>query len=343
MTRYDTKQFACRYARLPAGYALSSLSWGTGTCFFLASVRHTAQDPASPDRHRSGVLIYRFNHWHPAWHLDKLQPPHFLLHTGLRMPNYTLACTNRAVAAKRGAGGDELSDLERAVVAEAEGTGDVEWKDRFMICPENYPLSAGMLQPASSLGQQSPLIVVQAEVEPSGCRVFVVFAAAHHPPTAPRPTHVAAYAPRFTSLLPTRRLAPPLSFVISLAVRLVPALIFSNSLLAAAQVCAAVRHFQKRALVELCGLAIQRRQRLRARVLPGVGATGQQSRFLTRRGVRRRRQRQQECCAHHPVLSQVTPSHDTVCVEVVAWRLCDERCRTDMLQQHTTKIRHAGL
>lgn len=144
-----------------------------------------------------------------------------------------------------------------------------------------------------TLSQQSPLIVVQAEVEPSGCRVLVVFAAAHHPlSTAPRPTHVAAYAPRFTSLLPTRRLAPPLSFVISLAVRLDPALIFSNSLLAAAQVCAVVRHFQKRALVKLCGLAIRRRRRLRARVLPGVGATGQQSRFLqiflTRCGIRRR-------------------------------------------------------
>jgi hypothetical protein len=197
LTRYDTKQFACRYARLPDGYALSSLSWGTGTCFFVASVRHTAQDPAG---HRSGVLIYRFNHWHPAWHLDKLQPPHFLLHTGLCMPNYTRACTIRAAAAKRGAGGNEMSRTEREEVDEAEGAGDVEWKDRYMICPENYPLSAGMLQPASSPGQQSPLIVVQAEVEPSGCRVFVVFAAADHPPNVPRPTHVAAYAPRFTSL-----------------------------------------------------------------------------------------------------------------------------------------------
>ncbi len=104
------------------------------------------------------------------------------------MPNYTRACKSRAAAAQRGAGGDQQSDAERAVVAEAEGAGDVEWKDRFMICPENYPLSAGVLQPASPPGQQSPLIVVQAEVEPSGCRLFVVFAC----PKAPGPNHIAA-------------------------------------------------------------------------------------------------------------------------------------------------------
>ncbi len=160
-TRDTSAPSPCRWRLLPAtfralprckgGGAQTVAKKGTNTRFF-SRPPHATQ--ASPNRHRSGVLIYRFNQWHPAWHLDKLQPPHFLLHTGLRMPNYTLACTNRAAGAKQGAGGDELSDAERAVVAEgqAERAGDVEWKDRFMICPENYPLSAGMLQPASSPG-----------------------------------------------------------------------------------------------------------------------------------------------------------------------------------------------
>ena len=198
-----------------------------------------------------------------------------------------------------------------------------------MICPENYPLSAGVLQPASPPGQQSPLIVVQAEVEPSGCRLFVVFSAAFHPPMVPGPNHIAACAAHF---------------VISLAVRFVPALIFSNSLLAAAQVCASVRHFQKRPLVELCRLGLQRGQRVRANMLPGVRAAAQQSGFHAGCGIRRRRQRQKGCCAHHPVLSQVMHTQDRVCVRprsLIAWRVCDERFRTDMLQQHTTKIRHA--
>ena len=139
--------FKCRYVRLPAGYVLSSLSWGTGSCFFVASVQ------IKVDGHswRSGVLIYRFKHWHAGWHSDKLRPPHFLLHTGLKVPpsfDETEAC-------------DETED---------------EWMNRFLLCPENYPLSSGLLLPPSLEKCEHPLVAAQVELEPCSCRMFVVYA-----------------------------------------------------------------------------------------------------------------------------------------------------------------------
>ena len=94
--RYDTVKFKCRYVKLPVGYSLTSLSWGSGSCFFVASVQFMVREET-----RSGVLIYRFNHWHPGWHLDRLQSPYFLLHTGLHLPNYTEANRLRTEARER--------------------------------------------------------------------------------------------------------------------------------------------------------------------------------------------------------------------------------------------------
>ena len=143
--------FKCRYVRLPLGYALSSLSWGTGSCFFVVSAQHIVAGSR-----RSGVLIYRFKHWHSGWHTDKLRAPHFLLHTGLRMP------------------------IDRPAP-------DDDWNDRFVVCPENYPLSSGLLLPP--LPQRyagEPLVAVQVQLDPSSCRLFVVFAEQE------QKTHVAA-------------------------------------------------------------------------------------------------------------------------------------------------------
>jgi hypothetical protein len=157
---YDTVHFKCRYVRLPDGYVISSLSWGTGSCFFVVSVQCLSKANAAAVAEavdlRSGILIYCFEHWHPAWHSDKVRAPHFLLHTGLQIPD------------------DDAM----------EGMTQDEWKDRFLVCPENYPLSSGPLLPPPPLIDDKPLfdkplLVVQAQLEPCSCRLFVAFAEQH--------------------------------------------------------------------------------------------------------------------------------------------------------------------
>jgi hypothetical protein len=140
--------FKCRYVRLPAGYALSSLSWGSGSCFFVASVQIKVNE-FNEHPWRSGVLIYRFKHWHAGWHSDKLRPPHFLLHSGLKTSQF----------------------------CDDAHTED-EWReDRFVLCPENYALSSGVLLPPSLReGCNNPLVAVQVELDPCSCRLFVVYA-----------------------------------------------------------------------------------------------------------------------------------------------------------------------
>ena len=149
---YDTIHFKCRYVRLPDGYVISSLSWGTGSCFFVVSVHCLSKSNAAAVAEavdlRSGILIYCFENWHAAWHTDKARAPHFLLHTGLHMPD------------------DDAM----------EGMAQDEWKDRFLVCPENYPLTSGLLLPPPPLLGDKPLLVVQAQLEPCSCRMFVAFA-----------------------------------------------------------------------------------------------------------------------------------------------------------------------
>jgi hypothetical protein len=162
---YDTVKLKCRYLRLPRNLVVTSLSWGSASCFFVASFA-ASQDDSSRSL-RSGVLIYRFNHWHSAWHFDQIQPPHYLLHTGLYLPNHAAA-------------------LARARDSIPLQCTDPEW-NRFLLCPDNYPLTQGLLCPPASA---SHLVVVQVELDPSSCRLFVAFVA--EPPNDGT-THIAAY------------------------------------------------------------------------------------------------------------------------------------------------------
>ncbi len=148
------------------------------------------------------MLIYRFNHWHSGWHTDAVQSPYFLLHTGLRLPNYTQASNIRASAARRG----ELGDSDQRILLEAERSGDAEWKDGFLLCPDNYPLSPGLLLPPPSLltshaaieepaHRCHPLVVLQVELDPSSCRLFVAYGPPDHDDKDGQhrlPVHIAA-------------------------------------------------------------------------------------------------------------------------------------------------------
>jgi hypothetical protein len=64
-----------------------------------------------------------------------------------------------------------------------------------MLCPENYPLSCGLLLPPPPAAAPQPLVVVQAELDPSSCRLYVAyvaFAKDGQPHPAHLPTHIAA-------------------------------------------------------------------------------------------------------------------------------------------------------
>ena len=61
-----------------------------------------------------------------------------------------------------------------------------------MLCPENYPLSCGLLLPPPPAAARQPLVVVQAELDPSSCRLYVAFAPDRQPHPAHLPTHIAA-------------------------------------------------------------------------------------------------------------------------------------------------------